>query len=109
MLVQAAIDPDSPNTTRSTRHQAARKAVLARHGVVVNLVLRRGGGVVGPYLVGRQGLTGVRHRVSLTGKSLGNEKLGRAGQFRPQGFRLPFEAVGVVRSALHEGTLATLF
>jgi len=58
--------------------------------------------------MGREGLTGRRHRVSLTGKSLGRKKLGRAGQFRPQCFRLTFEAVGVVRSALHEGPLATL-
>jgi hypothetical protein len=58
--------------------------------------------------VGRQRLIG-GHRVSLTGKLLGNEKLGRTGQFGPQGVGLPLEAVGVLRSALYERSLATLF
>jgi hypothetical protein len=60
-------------------------------------------------MMGRQHLTGSRHCVSLTGKLLGSEKLGRAGEFRAESFGLPLEAVGVVPTALHDRSLATLF
>jgi hypothetical protein len=60
-------------------------------------------------VVGRENLRGGRHRVSLTGKLLGSEKLGSAGQFGPEGLGFPLEAVGVLPPALHGGSLATLF
>jgi len=64
---------------------------------------------VSPHVVKREDMTCARHRVSLAGKLLGSEKLGSAGQFGPEGLRLPLEAVGVLRSALDERSLATLF
>ena len=60
-------------------------------------------------MVKREDMTCARHRVSLAGKLLGSEKLGSAGQFGPEGLRLPLEAVGVLRSALHDRSLAPLF
>ena len=60
-------------------------------------------------MVGRPSLPGGRHRVSLTGKSLGSEKLGRAGQFGAESLRLAFEGIGVLGPALHDRSLAPLF
>jgi len=75
----------------------------------MDLVLRRSRGVVGPHPVGRQDLTGVSHRVSLAGKQLGSEKFRRTCELGAQRVRLPLEAVGIVRSALHHRPLASLF